>query len=174
MSAAPVDGAVVPPTGEWHVTGDPEATLLCIGRGSCVSLSLHDPTARMSGMAHMVLSDGWPRRRRHGGATFVDLAVPMLAETMLATGAVRSARAELVGGGAVLAATDTFPQADVGPHNVTGGCRVRTVRLHVGTSRVQATTAHGEIRRDWQRGELRPRGSVVRGSERSGNHPDRR
>ncbi len=183
MTAAPMDGAIVLGPGEWRVAGDPDAMLACIGLGSCVSISLHEPTARVSGMAHMVLPDGSTRWRRHGSATFIDFAVPMLVENMLAAGAVCSAiRADLVGGAAMLAATDTFPHADVGARNVTaarealerqrlcvrsnetGGCNVCTVRLHVGTGRVQVTTADGGMCvSEWQRGE--PRHRTARGAK---------
>ncbi len=49
-----------------------------------------------------------------------------------------------------------------GEWHVTGGCNVRTVRVHVGPGRMQVTTADGGICREWQRGE--PRQGAARGA----------
>ena len=62
--------------GEWRVTADPAATLVCLGLGSCVALCARDPLNKIGGMVHMVLPDSGEGRVQGNGAKFVDLAVP--------------------------------------------------------------------------------------------------
>ena len=43
--------------GEVKTSEDPAEVLTCLGLGSCVAVCLHDPVAKVAGMAHIVLPD---------------------------------------------------------------------------------------------------------------------
>ena len=147
--------------GEWAVTGDRDAVLTCLGLGSCVALVLHDPSTSVGGMAHMVLPDsGAGRATDSSPAKFVDLAVPLLVEAMARAGANRSkVQARLVGGTSMLEMPGRPNTMQIGERNAIaaraaiaaqklpiveehlGGTKGRTVRLEVGTGRVDVSTA---------------------------------
>ena len=147
--------------GEWAVTADRDAVLTCLGLGSCVALVIHDPSTAVGGMAHMVLPDsGAGRTSDSSPAKFVDLAVPLLVEAMVQAGANRSKmRAQLVGGASMLAMPGRPNTMQIGERNAIaaraaaaaqrlpiteeqlGGTKGRTVRLEVGTGRVDVSTA---------------------------------
>lgn len=151
-------GRIVLGLGEWHVSADPASTLVCLGLGSCVALCAYDPIAKVAGMAHMVLPDSSMARNGAGGPRFVDVAVPLVLDTMAESGALRTRiRVQLVGGAHVLQATTAGPQ--IGDRNVeaairaltrrnlhakyehTGGTHGRTVKLAVDGGNVEVATA---------------------------------
>lgn len=158
-----VEESVVLSLSEWHVTDDTNVVLMCLGLGSCVALCLHDPIARVGGMAHMVLPDSSSGRVTGPSAKFVDLAIPMLVEQMREAGAIRSRlRINIVGGARMLSGPAFAGTLDVGARNLTatrsaleslrlsvnggeevGGTHGRTVRLHVGSGDVAVSTAGG-------------------------------
>lgn len=142
--------------GEWAVTGDAEATLTCVGLGSCVAVTIFDPAVRIGGMAHMVLPDS--SMGRGGGPKFVDVAIPLLYETLRAQGgADRRFRVCLAGGSQMLASATPAGTVNIGQRNAEaareqlsrlglrisgehlGGNRGRTVRLLIGDGRVTVT-----------------------------------
>ena len=139
--------------GEWAVTADAEATLSCVGLGSCVAVTMFDPSAGVGAMAHMVLPDS--TAGRGGGTKFVDVAVPLLYETIRAQGALnRRIRGCLAGGSQMLANATPAGTVNIGQRNAEaarewvtklglnvsaehlGGNRGRTVRLLIGSGRV--------------------------------------
>ena len=68
--------------------------------GSCVSVCLWDPQARVGGINHFLLPDGAPASPRFGQS-----AVPMLVSSVLDRGARRSElRAKVIGGACVIEA----------------------------------------------------------------------
>ncbi|MEE8421239.1 MAG: chemotaxis protein CheD [Dehalococcoidia bacterium] len=156
--------------GEWHVTDDPEAVLVCLGLGSCVAISLYDPSAKVAAMAHMVLPDSTAGRASPGSAKFVDQAMPMLIEELREAGANKNRLVAMITGGACML-TSTFKDGpeQVGPRNVvatkkalaeagitikeeeTGGSHGRTVRFYVGTGEVQISTAGSSVVREFAR-----------------------
>ncbi len=161
---ASVAESVVLSLSEWHVTDDPDVVLMCLGLGSCVALCLHDPIARIGGMAHMVLPDSSSGRIMGQNAKFVDLAIPMLVEQMRAAGAIRSRlRINIAGGARMLSGPAFAGTLDVGTRNLDatrvalerlhlrlivnaeeiGGTHGRTVRLRVGSGEVTVSTAGG-------------------------------
>lgn len=162
--------AVVLSLGEWRVTDDPEAVLVCLGLGSCVALSLYDPVAKVAAMAHMVLPDSSAGRASPGSAKFVDEAMPMLLNELTEAGANKNRLvATMTGGACMLASTFADGPEQVGPRNVvatkealaqagieikeeeTGGNRGRTVRLYVGTGEVEISTAGRSVAGEFAR-----------------------
>jgi chemotaxis protein CheD len=158
MTAAPERTSTTLSLGEWAVTGDSEAMLACVGLGSCVAVTMFDPAAGVGAMAHMVLPDS--SMGRGGGTKFVDVAVPLLYETMREQGALgRRMRVCLAGGSQMLASATPAGAVNIGQRNAEaarewvtrlgltvsaehlGGNRGRTVRLVVGNGRVTVAVA---------------------------------
>ena len=143
--------------GEWAVTAEPDALLTCVGLGSCVAVTMHDPVAKVGGMAHMVLPDSTAARSAAVGAKFVDIGIPLVLEALLAQGAQRRRLRVCLAGGAQMLQSALAPGGvHIGQRNAEaareqlkalglgvggerlGGTRGRTVRLVVATGRVTA------------------------------------
>ena len=149
--------------GEVKITQDPSEVLTCLGLGSCVGVCMYDPVAKLAGMAHIVLpsSDGRPER---AGGKYADTAVPLLLETMLKRGAIKSRVIVKIAGGAQISKAKGLGDAfKIGERNVeavravfeanfmriigsdTGGHHGRTMRFNLDTGQTLVTAAGKEI-----------------------------
>ena len=150
--------------GEIHVvagTGD----LSCLGLGSCICLCLYDPVARVAGMAHIMLPGAYDGQVAAPGK-FADTAVPAIIDLMEGLGAQRRRLKCRLAGGAKMSlargASDVFTIGDKNARAIrehlakvripvvnedVGGSRGRSVRMDVGTGRVEVNFA-GEAPRD--------------------------
>ena len=137
--------------------------LVTVGLGSCVAIILHDPVARVGGLAHILLPSPALSRGRDNPARVPQTAVPALLAGMAEAGASpRRIRARLVGGASMFAALATPGTIQMGERNVVaarhavaaaglpivgeavGGNFGRTVRLRVSDGRVEITSVmHG-------------------------------
>lgn len=144
-------------------SGGENDTLVTVGLGSCVAIMLHDPEARVGGMAHVLLPSTALSRVNSNPAKFPQTAVPRLIELMVADGANRQRiTARLAGGASMFAALATPGTIQMGERNLVaarqvlsshgvplvgesvGGDFGRTVRLRVCDGRVEVSTvAHG-------------------------------
>jgi len=144
-------------------TGTGNDVLITVGLGSCVAILLHDPTARVGGMAHVLLPSPALARRDANPAKFPQTAIPRLLELMGQQGAsARRVRARLVGGASMFAGLAAPGTIQMGERNVvacrqalnqqgvaltgeaTRGDYGRTVRLWVSDGRVEiSSVAHG-------------------------------
>lgn len=143
--------------------GTGEEVLITIGLGSCVAILLHDPVARVGGMAHVLLPSPALSRQDGNLAKFPQTAIPRLVELMGEHGgSVRRMTARLVGGASMFASLAAPGTIQMGERNVvasrqalyqqgialtgeaTGGDYGRTVRLWVSDGRVEiSSVAHG-------------------------------
>jgi chemotaxis protein CheD len=144
-------------------TGGADDVLVTVGLGSCVAIVLHDPQARVGGLAHVLLPSPALTRPDANPAKFPQSAVPRLLELMLADGA-RPERitGRLAGGASMFAALAPPGTIQMGERNLVaarqalssngvrligeavGGDFGRTVRFRVGDGRVEVSTvAHG-------------------------------
>ncbi len=149
--------------GEWAVTADPDAVLTCVGLGSCIGLTMYDPSTKVGGMAHMVLPDSTAARSGTVGAKFVDIAIPFLLGALTHAGAQpRRLRIHMAGGAQVLQSASASGGMHIGERNAeaarqrlttlgltvageeVGGARGRTMRLEVGTGRVTVAESGGQ------------------------------
>ena len=144
-------------------SGGENDTLITVGLGSCVAIMLHDPEARIGGMAHILLPSAALSRVNSNPAKFPHSAIPQLIELMVANGANRQRiTARLAGGASMFAALATPGTIQMGERNLVaarqvlnshgvplvgesvGGDFGRTVRLRVCDGRVEVSTvAHG-------------------------------
>jgi chemotaxis protein CheD len=100
---------------DFRLAGEP-SVLVAYGLGSCVGVSLFDPTRRICALAHIMLpfwgngpGDDNPRK-------YADRALEMMVEALLRAGASRAALGGKMAGGATM-----FPEiqrAPVGERNV--------------------------------------------------------
>ena len=135
-------------------------TLVALALGSCVAVILHDPVAKIGGLAHVLLpSPGIGRPRPEQPARFAPVAVSALLEAVLGLGAVRSRlTARLVGGASMFTALQPPGTMQMGDRNVAaarealhrsglrlvgevvGGDYGRSVEFQVDTGRVLVTS----------------------------------
>lgn len=76
---------------DMYVSSDPEDTLVTYSLGSCVGLTLYDPTVHVGGMIHCMLPLSKIDLAKAGSmpCMFVDTGVPLLLQTVFERGATR-------------------------------------------------------------------------------------
>jgi chemotaxis protein CheD len=149
------------PIGEIVVSNDSADILVAYGLGSCVAICLYDPVAHVGGMLHALLPTAPDGSGRKGNpapppsAKFVDQGTPLLIESLLKLGAMRTRlSAQLCGGAQVLSAPGFENSLNIGERNImaaehalevagipiraqaTGGRIGRTTRLHIADGQV--------------------------------------
>jgi chemotaxis protein CheD len=144
-------------------TGGAGDVLVTVGLGSCVAIMLHDPEARIGGLAHVLLPTPSLTRADGNPAKFPQSAVPRLLELMVADGArPERVTGRLAGGASMFASLAPPGTLQMGERNLVasrqalsangvrligeavGGDFGRTVRLRVGDGAVEVrTVAHG-------------------------------
>ena len=143
-----------------HVVVRGRARLVTIGLGSCVAITIHDPAAKVGGLAHVLLPHTSIGRDDGNRAKFASTAVPLLLEEMAALGATGPYVAKLIGGAGLfgqLLATG----GNVGKRNVeasraalgharvalaaedVGGDEGRSVSFDVATGKVRVRSVRG-------------------------------
>jgi chemotaxis protein CheD len=140
-----------------------DTVLVTVGLGSCVAVALHDPEARVGGLAHVLLPSPALSRSEENPAKFPQTAVPRLLELMVGLGAVRRRiTARLAGGASMFGNISPAGTIQMGERNVVacrqvleqlgvpllgeavGGDYGRTVRLDVSSGRVEVSSIrHG-------------------------------
>ncbi|HET9039435.1 MAG TPA: chemotaxis protein CheD [Gemmatimonadales bacterium] len=135
--------------------------LMTIGLGSCVAIVLYDATARVGGLAQVLLPSPALSRNDGNPAKFPQTAVPRLVELMGEQGAVvRRITARLVGGASMFPGLGGVGTIQMGERNIvasrqalhqnglaivaeaTGGDYGRTVRLWVADGRVEVSSVY--------------------------------
>ena len=144
-------------------SGLADDTLVTVGLGSCVAIMLHDPEAKVGGLAHILLPTPALSRRDSNPGKFPQTAIPRLIELMVADGArPQRITARLAGGASMFTALAPPGTIQMGERNLVaarqvlsthgvpligeavGGDFGRTVRLRVCDGQVEVSTvAHG-------------------------------
>ncbi|MDD2706890.1 MAG: chemotaxis protein CheD [Verrucomicrobiae bacterium] len=143
---------------DMAVTNDTTADLVTYSLGSCLGITVYDPTVHVGGLLHLMLPDSSIDKVKAEEAPymFVDTGVPLLFRTAYQLGADKSRIILKVAGGAeVISGHDLF---NIGKRNIeslyqiltrnnvqitsqrVGGQVSRTVRLDVGTGKVLVKT----------------------------------
>ena len=155
MLATGSEKALAVGIGEMAVGTSAGDLLVAYGLGSCVGVAFWDPTARVGGMAHIMLPDSATSRQAVSPGRFADTAVPALLASVARQGAARSRLVvKLAGGAQILAIGGTDGVLAIGQKNISatrealrrlgltvaaedvGGRCGRTVRLYLDTGRV--------------------------------------
>ena len=139
--------------------------LITVGLGSCIAIVLHDRTACVGGLAHVLLPSPALTRPDGNLAKSPHTAVPRLLELMAERGASRRrVTARLVGGASMFAALSPPGTIQMGERNVVasrqvlhnhgiplvgeavGGDFGRTVRLDIASGTLEVrSVAHGVL-----------------------------
>jgi chemotaxis protein CheD len=147
---------------DLQVAQDPDV-LVTVGLGSCVAILLYDGTAKVGGLAHVLLPSPGLSRQDTNLAKFPQTAVPRLVELMAQAGASpRRITARLAGGASMFATLAAPGTIQMGERNVVasrealnaqgipvvaeavGGDYGRTVRLLAACGTVHISSiAHG-------------------------------
>lgn len=135
-----------------YKVGRNPASLISYGLGSCVGIALFDATAKVGGLAHIMLPDSTQARSTDNPAKFADTALPLMLNEIIKLGAAKSRiTAKIAGGAQMFTFTNTTDIMRVGERNVeavrsvlkkldirliaedTGGNYGRTVELKLDT-----------------------------------------
>lgn len=145
--------------GELATSSDPGTGLVSIGLGSCIGLALVDASARVAGLAHVMLPGPTPEGSTRPPGTFADTGVAALLEAVLAAGARRMCLSAVIVGGAQM--FGSAGKMQVGQRNEeavraairavripivaaeTGGGSGRTIRVYLDDIRVTSRAAGG-------------------------------
>jgi chemotaxis protein CheD len=146
--------------GELATSSDPGTGLVSIGLGSCIGLALVDSSARVAGLAHVMLpGPGADAALKRPPGTFADTGVPALLEAVLKAGARRMCLSAVIVGGAQM--FGSAGKMQVGQRNEqavrdairamripivaaeTGGGSGRTIRVYLDDVRVTSRAAGG-------------------------------
>jgi len=104
-----------------YAVGRAGQLLSTIGLGSCVAIVLHDASARVGGLAHVLLPDQSLSRDTTNPAKFPQTAVPLLLEEMRKLGwrgAPSTLTARIVGGASMFAQLLPAGGINMGERNV--------------------------------------------------------
>ena len=103
--------------GDGEVSRDPEIVLVTYALGSCVAVMLHDPVAKVAGMAHFLLPESSSPKvdARLRPWMFADTGIPHLLCSALAQGADKRRLVISAAGGAQV--MDDKSLFDVGKRN---------------------------------------------------------
>lgn len=141
---------------EVKTSRDPGDTLMALGLGSCVAVSLYDAGARLGGVLHFMLPSSREHENRGSPLKFADTGLPALVQELEQLGAQRGRLEARLAGGASMFASASNPSrgaGDVGARNVaaaraalaalgiaiageaTGGHRGRTLKLELASGK---------------------------------------
>jgi chemotaxis protein CheD len=146
--------------GDLHASSNSDEVLLTYALGSCLGVAIHDSRAHAGGLAHIQLPTSIDRANFAEGVwSYADRALPELFQRVYALGAARgNLRIVLAGGASVSDPTNFF---QIGRKNyltvksllwrngyfvsaeAIGGADWRTMRLNIGTGRVEVQTSRG-------------------------------
>jgi len=131
-------------------------TITTVGLGSCVAITLYDATARVGGLAHVLLPSETMSKDRSNPAKFPSTAVPLLVSEMTKLGARRERmQAKIAGGASIFGNLMPVNGVNIGERNViaarevlarlkvpivaedTGSDYGRTVFLHLEDGRLE-------------------------------------
>lgn len=147
--------------GEASVSDRPDDVLVSIGLGSCIGLVLVEAGCARAGLAHVMLPEAPKEQADVAQAKYADLAVPHLADAMVAMGASPSRLQAVLVGGAQMLSFGKDASLSIGARNeravrsaldgaglvvrasATLGERGRTVRVSVGSGLVTVKEAGG-------------------------------
>ncbi len=97
---------------EVKVSGN-SSVLTCIGLGSCVAVIMHDPVAKIGGIAHVMLPGRAPEKRADMPGKYAYTAVELLLEEMEKSGASRERISCKIVGGSNMFKIQAGPSGEV-------------------------------------------------------------
>ncbi len=100
-------------------TGKAPQKLTTIGLGSCVGITIYDPTTKIGGMAHIMLPDSTAIKNNQNVAKFADTGVKELLDQLVAQGCKKNhCVAKIAGGAQMFKFSNTNDSLRVGEKNI--------------------------------------------------------
>ncbi|KYH34785.1 chemoreceptor glutamine deamidase CheD [Clostridium tepidiprofundi DSM 19306] len=100
--------------------GNSPDVLITVGLGSCVGIALFDKRKKIGGLAHIMLPDSKQFSKITNEYKFADLAIPVLLDKMIKSGASKySIEAKIAGGASMFNFSDKSMIMDIGSRNST-------------------------------------------------------
>lgn len=97
----------------------PPGTIMTIGLGSCVGIALYDKKHQIAGLSHIMLPDSTQFSNSNTPMKFADLAIPILVEKMVESGATaKELVAKIAGGASMFNFSEKSMVSDIGSRNV--------------------------------------------------------
>lgn len=94
------------------------STLISYGLGSCIGIAVYDPTSKVGGLLHIMLSDSAQAQAKNNLAKFADTGIPLLVREVIAAGGVkRRLVAKMAGGAQMFAFRNASSIMQVGERN---------------------------------------------------------
>ncbi|MEX2178707.1 MAG: chemotaxis protein CheD [Gemmatimonadaceae bacterium] len=119
MSAAPLPPAVEHRVRVAQFVVATHGVISTIGLGSCVAIAMHDPSAGIGALAHVLLPDPSMSTDVTNPAKFAQTAVPAMVEALRGRGAIPGRlQAKLAGGASMFANLLATSGINVGERNV--------------------------------------------------------
>ena len=149
---------------DMRVTNDPESTLITYALGSCIGISLYDPTVKVGGLLHFMLPESQIdlEKAQRKPWMFADTGIPLFFRELYKLGGDKKRiKVKVAGGAQVMDAEGYF---NIGKRNcmalrkilwknnvfihaeVVGGNVNRTVRLELSSGEVWVKTSGEEER----------------------------
>jgi chemotaxis protein CheD len=140
-------GTIVVAVGDMRVARSPDV-LLTRALGSCVGLTMWDPSSKVAAMAHIMLPDSDEARMKACPSRFASTAVPMMVKRLGELGCPRRRLRVKLAGGAAMFKTESGMER-IGARNIaevraqlerlgmaiesedTGGMHARTIELRL-------------------------------------------
>jgi len=148
---------IVVPVGKYIVSTNP-TSLICLGLGSCLAITLYDRIAKIGGLAHAMLPSFIDGIDKSNPGKYVDTSIYMMVDDILEIGGDKDdIVAKLIGGAQMFSfiSPDTM---DIGSKNVQtakltlkkegipiiskdiGGCKGRTISFNIRTGKIELRT----------------------------------
>lgn len=104
----------------------PPDSLITLGLGSCVGVTLYDPVTKVSGMLHLMLPDSTQVRNNENLAKFADTGIREMLNRMIKKGALQARMVAKIAGGAQMFSygSSNSEIMSVGQKNVTATKKV--------------------------------------------------
>lgn len=97
----------------------PPGTIMTIGLGSCVGIALYDKKHQIAGLSHIMLPDSTQFKNSNTPMKFADLAIPILVQKMVESGATaKELVAKIAGGASMFNFSEKSIVSDIGTRNV--------------------------------------------------------
>lgn len=149
---------------DLKVSNNPEDVLITYALGSCISIAVYDPKAKVGGLLHFMLPDSTldAGKAKERAAMFADTGIPLLFKSCYAIGAEKKRMIVKVAGGASI--LDDGNYFRIGQKNITAMRKIfwhnnvlidaedtgrncnRTVRLELANGRFLVKSSEGTVK----------------------------
>lgn len=93
--------------------------IMTVGLGSCIGIAMYDSSLEHGGLAHIMLPDSSQFSNINNPLKFADLAIPILIDELIRSGADKSSlKAKIAGGASMFNFSDKNVVMDIGNRNI--------------------------------------------------------